>query len=175
MSGEFFSGERPRTESISDVQGLDCTDAKRFPSVHSEHSNPLNVQRTPPTLRQIETLRFIAEHVADHDCPPPLRVICAKFGLRSSYAATCRLRKLIRRGWITPNDLGKHRAYSVTERGHEALGGRPIGQAERLAAITGYVDPPTMRCPECARVLFRAAHQGHRCLSEDVACVRGAA
>lgn len=138
---------------------------------------PLNAQRTPPTLRQIETLRFIAEHVELHGYPPTLRTICAKFSLRSSYAVTCRLNGLVRRGWITPNEAYKTSAYAITARGHEALGGKPLGPVVPTpgAAITGYVDPPTMRCLECARTLFRNAHQQHRCLPEDVALVRGAA
>lgn len=140
------------------------------------HAAQTNVQRTPPTRVQLDTLRFVVEHVAQRGYPPTLQSIADSFGLRSAHASTCRLRAMKRRGWITNNEYCKTSAYAVTDLGYEALGLLAAGSQRPTAEpITGYCDPPVMRCERCARVLFGDAHVKHVCLAEDVESVRGAA
>ena len=131
---------------------------------------------TPPTARQLDVLRFVVSHRARHGAPPSQWEICNKFGFSSPNGAFTHLSALRRKGLITRSERGLSRAYAVTVAGYEALGVASRGISEVAAReITGTIDPPSMRCLNCARALFGRSHEQHVCHPEDVESVRGAA
>lgn len=74
---------------------------------------------TAPTTRQVETLRFIAEHGS-----PTVREIGARFGIQVN-AVDDRLTGLERRGLISrpvPSRFAKTRTITITTAGWDLLG-----------------------------------------------------
>lgn len=73
------------------------------------------------TTTQRETLRFIYWYRHDHGYPPKHSEMMEAFNLASKYAVVCRLRTLVRNGWLTTKN-GEPRTCLVTEAGLQALG-----------------------------------------------------
>lgn len=140
--------------------------------------NASGVLNGTPALKQsqIDTLRFIANYTADSGYPPSFREMAYQFGVKSTNTVADRLWRLEKLGLLERGSF-KRRAITLTAAAYQAIGGKPAvaGVFPSLGPITGYVDPPTMRCPDCARILFGQSHIRYRCLPEDVALVRGAA
>ena len=128
-------------------------------------------QATQPTRRHIEILGFIAESIESNGCAPTLREMASRFGWRSTNAGSDHLRRLERMGLLRVHSF-KSRAIVLTEEG-QALGhgwrrGKIIPTFTSKPA-TGYVDPPSYRCPRCSRVMFGKSHERHACAAEDLA------
>ena len=72
--------------------------------------------------RQLGILRFIQRQVGEQGYPPTIREIGAEVGLRSTNGVAEHLRTLIRKGYLTKQDM-KSRALAPTEKALAALGG----------------------------------------------------
>ncbi len=73
------------------------------------------------TSRQVDTLRYVYWHQLDFGYPPTLREMCEAFGIKSSYAAHCRVRQLERHGYLSHKPK-QARSWLVTEKGKRVLG-----------------------------------------------------
>jgi SOS-response transcriptional repressor LexA len=75
----------------------------------------------PPTDRQLEILRYVADRIVARVLSPTLREIGAHFGIRSSNGINEHLIRLEKKGLIT-RDATLSRALHITPQGWGTLG-----------------------------------------------------
>ncbi len=127
----------------------------------------------PPTKRQALVLRFIARNIVERGFAPTYREMAAHFGFHSSRGAGDHVVALVRRELLNFGKHGASRTLTLTAEGWELVGGRvKVAEATRpeLTSLpaTGYVDPPSFRCPTCRRVFFGRSHEKHVCAAVDL-------
>jgi repressor LexA len=88
----------------------------------------------PPTKRQTQVLRFIADHAAEHGYSPSSREICAAIGIVGTNGAHDHVKALVRKGMVTRTSFVA-RSTVLTESGKAFLestrpGPAPAGAAE---------------------------------------------
>jgi len=78
----------------------------------------------PPTARQVDVLRFIAQHTAEHGYPPTHREICVGIGVESTHGVAQHIEALKRKGLVSRKPLVS-RGVVVTALGRALLGDEP--------------------------------------------------
>lgn len=86
--------------------------------------------RHPLTNRQQETLKYIAGYIDRHGYGPTHREIQTAFGLLSTNAVACRLKPLIKKGYLE-HDRGTQRALRVVG----APGSKPAAEGMKVLLL----------------------------------------
>src|SRR5580692_2856485 len=102
-------------------------------------SSPRSRSRDLPSPRQLEILRSIERHLREQGYPPTVREIGEAVGLRSTNGVAEHLRALIRKGYLSKEDM-KSRALVPTPKCYAAIG------EERSAreAMRGMIEVPLL-------------------------------
>jgi repressor LexA len=95
--------------------------------------------RDLPSPRQLEILRSIDRHLRDEGYPPTVREIGEAVGLRSTNGVAEHLRALIRKGYLSKQDM-KSRALVPTPKCYAAIGPAPSTRE----AMRGVVEVPLL-------------------------------
>lgn len=98
----------------------------------------------PPTDRQVEVLRLIADYTRQHGHPPTVRELCVVMGVTGTNSASDVLRALERKRLIkrTP---GVSRGTRITATGLRLLGESGLDDAQLLARVRAHKDAATLR------------------------------
>lgn len=83
------------------------------------------------TPRQLEILRFIADHIGEHGFAPTVQEIGDAHGIKSKNATVDHLRALMAKG-LLEHSSHKARSFTLTKRGRLVLG---IGTAESSSPL----------------------------------------
>ena len=97
------------------------------------------ISRDLPSPRQIEILRTIERHVREEGYPPTVREIGEAVGLRSTNGVAEHLRALIRKGYLSKQDM-KSRALVPTPKCYAAIGSMRGGRE----GMRGVVEVPLL-------------------------------
>jgi repressor LexA len=95
--------------------------------------------RDLPSPRQLEILRTIERHLRDEGYPPTVREIGEAVGLRSTNGVAEHLRALIRKGYLSKQDM-KSRALVPTPKCYAAVG----SMRSPREAMRGIVEVPLL-------------------------------
>lgn len=74
-----------------------------------------------PTRRQLQVLRFVAQHIIESGYPPTFKEIGAQLGIRSTNGVQDHLQRLARKGFLLRDPL-RSRAMRLTPAGLDILG-----------------------------------------------------
>ncbi len=103
-------------------------------------SSPRSRSRDLPSPRQLEILRSIERHLREQGYPPTVREIGEAVGLRSTNGVAEHLRALIRKGYLSKEDM-KSRALVPTPKCYAAVGSMRSTSRE---AMRGIVEVPLL-------------------------------
>lgn len=121
---------------------------------------------TPPTARQLEVVRFIAEYNNEHGFGPSIRDIGFCLDIASTNGVNDHLSRLRRKGLLEPAS-NTARSLVLTKKGREAIGlGEPPGfetaraalldAATEVASLTNGSDAPTNELANALADLWEA-------------------